>query len=117
MASVLRGSDNWDSADSVSGIVRAWANWESRLSFTVRDSYGISSITDNGAGDYTLNFSTAFANNDYAVSTGVKYSNRTTWVGDYQAMQVNTLTTTTCKLLYYTGTDHDMLTAMVVGRL
>ncbi len=35
---------------------------------TLRDSYGVASITDNGVGDYTVNFTTAFATAYYSAS-------------------------------------------------
>ena len=34
----------------------------------IRSSYGVSTVTDNAAGQYTVNFSTNFSNNDYAVA-------------------------------------------------
>lgn len=33
---------------------------------TIQDSYNVSSITDNGSGNYDINFTTALADDDYA---------------------------------------------------
>ena len=36
---------------------------------SIRDSHNVSSLTDNGSGDHTINFSVTFSNNDYALVT------------------------------------------------
>ena len=48
------------------GIAKAWVNLNA--SGVVQQSFNISSVTINAAGDYTLNFATAFANSNYVVS-------------------------------------------------
>lgn len=50
---------------------RAWVNFNGTGVVAIRASYNVSSITDNGAGDYTVNFTTAFADANYAASTAV----------------------------------------------
>jgi hypothetical protein len=47
---------------------RAWANWNGTLStpITPRGSGNISSITKNSTGNYTLNFTTALPDTNYA---------------------------------------------------
>jgi len=47
---------------------KVWVNYTS--STTIRDSFGISNLVDDGTGDYTANFSVTFANDDFAVTTG-----------------------------------------------
>ena len=37
---------------------------------TIRDSYNVSSVADNGTGVYTINFSTDFANTNYIITVG-----------------------------------------------
>jgi len=51
---------------------RAWVNFDGRSSITIRGSGNISSITDNGTGDYTLNFTNAMPDANYAASISVK---------------------------------------------
>ena len=46
----------------------AWVNFNGAGTVAIRDSYNISSITDNGIGDYTIYFATAMNNTNYAVS-------------------------------------------------
>lgn len=49
---------------------RAWVNFNGTGIPSIRGSGNISSITDNGAGDYTINFSTPLPDENYAVSFG-----------------------------------------------
>ena len=46
---------------------RAWVNFDG-FNTTIRDSGNVSSITDNGTGDYTVNFATAMPDSNYCVS-------------------------------------------------
>jgi len=47
-------------------MAKAWVNFNGVA--TVNDSYGVSSITDNGTGDYTITFTTAMANANYSIT-------------------------------------------------
>ena len=46
---------------------RAWVNFNGTGTVAIRGSGNVSSITDNGTGDYTVNFTTAMADANYAV--------------------------------------------------
>jgi hypothetical protein len=45
---------------------RAWVNFNGTSTVAIRASGNVSSITDNGTGDYTVNFSTAMPDANYA---------------------------------------------------
>ena len=45
---------------------RAWVNFDGRGSDGIRESGNVSSITDNGTGDYTVNFTTAMPDSNYS---------------------------------------------------
>jgi hypothetical protein len=47
---------------------RAWVNFNGIGTVAIRASGNVSSITDNGTGDYTVNFTTAMPDADYAVA-------------------------------------------------
>jgi hypothetical protein len=51
-----------------SGLAKAWVNFNGTGTVAIRASYNVSSITDNGTGDYTVNFTTAMADANYACS-------------------------------------------------
>ena len=50
------------------GLAKAWVNFNS--STTARDSFNISTLDDDGTGDYTAHFTTAFSNDDFSVTSG-----------------------------------------------
>ena len=47
---------------------RAWINFNANGSITVRDSYNVGSVTDNGTASLTVNFSPALGNINYVAS-------------------------------------------------
>ena len=47
---------------------RAWVNFNGTGTVAIRASGNVSSITDNGVGDYTVNFTTAMADRNYSVT-------------------------------------------------
>lgn len=54
--------------NGMTGICKAWVNFNGTGTVAIRDSFNVSSITDNGAGDYTVNFTTAMPNANYSIS-------------------------------------------------
>jgi hypothetical protein len=46
---------------------RAWVNFNGTGTVAIRASGNVSSITDNGTGDYTVNFTTAMPNANYSM--------------------------------------------------
>jgi hypothetical protein len=61
-----------DSAGTQIGtFCRAWVNFNGTGTVAIRASFNVSSITDNGTGDYTVNFTNALSDANYSVvSTG-----------------------------------------------
>ena len=66
----------WTSASAPTGITattgsapyyaaRAWVNFNGTGSVAIRSSGNVTSITDNGTGDYTVNFDTALPDTNY----------------------------------------------------
>jgi hypothetical protein len=51
---------------------RAWVNFNGTGTVAIRASGNVSSITDNGTGDYTVNFTTALADANYAVNGSIR---------------------------------------------
>ena len=49
---------------------KAWVNFNGTGTVAIRAQYNVSSITDNGTGDYTLNFTTAMPDANYAWTHG-----------------------------------------------
>jgi hypothetical protein len=50
---------------------RAWVNFDGTGTVSIRGSGNVSSITDGGTGEYTVNFTTAMPDADYSTSISV----------------------------------------------
>jgi hypothetical protein len=58
-----------------SGLCKAFVNFNGTSTVAIRASYNVSSITDNGTGDYTVNFTSAMVDANYSatVTSGSPY--------------------------------------------
>ena len=45
---------------------KAWVNFNGTSTVAIRGDFNVSSITDNGTGSYTVNFTTAMSSSNYA---------------------------------------------------
>ena len=86
----------------VQGLTKAWANFNGGGTLTVRDSQGVSSITDVGTGEYEPNLNPAMSSTSYAPvihSTRYFYGGGNTWdsnshyVGGVRSTSVIRITT------------------------
>jgi hypothetical protein len=57
------------SGTEIGTFCRAWVNFNGTGTVAIRASFNVSSITDNGTGDYTVNFTTAMSDANYSVSS------------------------------------------------
>ena len=71
---------------------RAWVNFNGTGTVAIRSSGNVSSITDNNTGDYTVNFTTAMPDADYAVDgiTTQSTSGTNVCVGIHDASPLST---------------------------
>ena len=61
--------NQWQNPDGTENYkCRAWVNFNGTGTVAIRASGNVSSITDNGTGDYTVNFTTALPDANYAAS-------------------------------------------------
>lgn len=60
------GSKSVPVATVVDGSAKAWVNFNGTGTVAIRASFNVSSITDNGVGDYRVNFTTALADANYS---------------------------------------------------
>jgi hypothetical protein len=56
--------------NGVTGIAKAWVNYNGNTQ-SITGSFNVSSVTRNGTGAYTLNFTTAMPNATYGASVSV----------------------------------------------
>lgn len=60
------GTSSGSTTDMINGSARAWVNFNGTGTVAIRASYNVSSITDNGTGDYTVNFTNAMPDTNYS---------------------------------------------------
>lgn len=56
---------------------KAWVNFNGSGTVAIRAAGNVSSITDNGTGDYTVNFTTAMVDADYAATGNISLDTET----------------------------------------
>jgi hypothetical protein len=61
--------------------VKAWVCFNGTGTPAINAQSNVSSITDNGVGDYTVNFTASLADNDYAVTGSGQYAAADNYVG------------------------------------
>jgi len=64
------GGNSLTTAQIYNGAAKAWVNFNGTGTVAIRAQFNVSSITDNGTGDYTVNFTTALADANYAFTVG-----------------------------------------------
>jgi hypothetical protein len=65
----------------INGTAKAWVNFNGTGTVAIRAAFNVSSITDNGTGDYTLNFTNAMADANYStLATGSRQANGGPWL-------------------------------------
>jgi hypothetical protein len=62
------GSATVPSQTVISGSAKAWVNFNGTGTVAIRASFNVSSITDNGTGSYTVNFTNAMTDENYAIA-------------------------------------------------
>jgi hypothetical protein len=68
--------NQWLNTDNTENYkCRAWVNFNGTGTVAIRASNNVSSITDNGTGDYTVNFTTAVVDANYSVAGFANSSN------------------------------------------
>ena len=92
---LLKFDSGYGSAATAYGC-RAWVNFDGTGSTganqTIRASGNVASVYKNGAGDYTVTFTTAMPDANYAVNATLEQAGRDNWV------TISDLTTTTFKV-------------------
>jgi hypothetical protein len=73
---------SWTSAANVEQV-KAWVNFNGTGTVAIRESFNVSSITDNGTGDYTVNFTTALTDANYATLVSSNNGGADGYIGTY----------------------------------
>lgn len=60
------GTNSTSATNLVRGACQAWVNFNGTGTVAIRGSYNVSSITDNGTGNYQVNFTNAMTDTNYS---------------------------------------------------
>ena len=94
----------------------AWVNFNGTGTVAIRDSGNVSSITDNGTGNYTINFVTAMDDGDYSVSGLCHYDGVSDGIlGASQAATLISSCGITCSNSAGALGDKDYISAQIFG--
>ena len=78
-------------------MAKAWVNFIGQGTVAINSAYNVSSITDNGTGDYTVNFTVNMANVNYSMA-GMAGANNTSLRSVGQAFSVTAPTVSAVRL-------------------
>ena len=93
---------------------RAWVNFNGTGTVAIRASGNVSSITDNGTGDYTVNFTTAVSDVNYAVVGSLADSGNTAFVvASASSVGAPTLMTTSAVRTKNLSGDANLVTIVI----
>jgi len=73
--------------NGMTGIAKAWVAFNGTGTPAINGSFNVSSITDNGTGEYTVNFTTAMPNTNYATTCSYSGVNGQNGIVFYPATQ------------------------------
>jgi hypothetical protein len=81
-------------------MAKAWVNFNGTGVISIRDSFNVSSITDNGVGNYTINFATPFANTNYCVTIFARDIDNDSYVANLAAVTLASVKTVNSFMVY-----------------
>jgi hypothetical protein len=98
-AGVLSFNSGYGSVATAFGC-RAWVNFNGTGTVAIRGSGNVSSITDNGVGDYTLNFTSAMPDANYSSTcmTANEDTNGNRGAGNAQIFNAASVTTSSLRI-------------------
>lgn len=106
--------DEAATAMSVDGVAKSWCNLNGTGTIAVRDSLNVSSITDNGTADTTINFSSAFANADRCTNcNSVRSAANVPQIASQKSQTAPTTNAVEVNSIEYDATTSDPLFFMV----
>ena len=109
-----------NSGTEIGQLAKAWVNFDGGRggSPSIRDSFNVSSITDNATGAYTVNFTNAMANANYATvcscgdgstHSSIPYLTYLSIGGYNQAVSITTGSVKVYSTIYNRSSDYDAL--------
>ena len=99
------GTNSTSATNCIQGSAKAWARFGSAPSIvTIGSSYNITSITYNSVGDFTINFTNAFVDGNYAM-TASSYAPNDAYTRAVMFKNGTTPTASSCRITNSTGSN------------
>ena len=105
-------------------VARAWVFLKNTGTFTVNDSFNVSSVTDNAGGDQTANWSNNMSNTYYVASGSTAYGQNNSAANGRYIAPYSTDNFTTSRLRFQSvysynvgGQDMDKVNVIIFGDL
>ena len=105
------GTNSTSATNAIQGSAKAWVNFNGVSGATIRSAYNVSSVTRTGTGQYTVNFTNAFANANYCTTFALQYVSGVNWIDNWG---IGNCTTTSVGIAAYEGAFYDMFGVNVV---
>jgi len=99
-SNISDGTTSVASTYVVNGSAKAWVNFNGTGTVAIRDSLNVGSITDNGTGQYTVNFTNALSDANYSVVCSGKGTDNNRYTG-----LLNDPTTASCSVYGHYHSD------------
>ena len=68
------GSNSSTPSQVAQGRAKAWVNFNGSGTVAIRDSFNVSSVADEGTGDYQVNMTNAMGNTNYVVVSNIMFN-------------------------------------------
>ena len=94
---------------------KAWCNFNGTGTVAIRDSHNVSSISDNGTGNYGVNFSNNIANTNYSVVLGLDFLSWDSQSGLSQSNNVGNCNIYTWRSAAQSFEDQRRIDAVIFG--
>ena len=100
------------------GLAKAWINLNGNSTIAARDSLNVSGITDEGTGEYSVAFSSNFANVNFCTTEAHEYSIDATANSTFLCFHTYTASSIRVELHYNTTNyDHEIVLMASTGDL
>ena len=95
-----------------SSLVKAWIYFDGTGTVGINGSFNVSSLTDNGTGDYQVNFTNNLANANYAVAGSSHI-----WVSNLSTIRAETqsVSSVNIEVIEASRADSDHVHAIIIG--
>ena len=109
------GTNSTSSTNCIQGSAKAWVNYNAG-SATILASYNVSSVTNNGSGVFTVNFTNALTDANYAATTGVLPDSNGLYAAGIQGYYTGTKTSSAYQIYmrYQTGATTTFSTTFTI---